>query len=173
MATIRAPKTVPAATKLCERFAELDGAIADIEERRTAALATVNAEADSEAQDLIAERDTIRAKLAEWWPGAAELLTKGERKKVELGGCEIGTHAGADSLAVEGDEAKIAIALYKMRWAKNLVRVAIGLKKREILLSLDGGHKDALAELGLSRKVGDPIFVLKRTAQGGTMGRKS
>lgn len=171
MVSIRAPKTVPAATRLCERFVELDGAIAEIEERRRAKLAAVNAEADCEAQELVSEHDQVQAKLADWWSGAAAALTEGKRKSVELGGAVIGSRTGVDTLSIAGDEKAVIAALEAKRWAKPLLIVSTTLNRRAILDSLDGGHKADLAELGLSRKPGVDAFTLKRVVQGGTIGK--
>ncbi|WP_375290901.1 host-nuclease inhibitor Gam family protein [Qipengyuania sp.] len=167
---IRQPRSVEAATALCERYAELDGQIAAIEERRQADLAAVNADADRAANDLIAQRDAIAPKLAPWWAGAAETLTKGKRKSIELGGCEIGTVKAKDGLAIDGKDDAIIGKLQKLRWAKPFLRPKVSLDRAALLKATEGKRKDELAELGVTRSVGVPSFFVKRTGQGGTRG---
>lgn len=165
---IRAPRSTKAAQELAERFAEIDGLIAVIEERRNAEIAAANKQADEDQLGLIRARDAITAKLEAWWPGAAEALTKGERKSIELGGCMIGTVSQRDSLGVDGDEKAIVAALEKHDWAEPLLKVKTTLDKVAILKSIDGAYKVQLRKLGLSRKEGVDAFFIKRTEQGGT-----
>ena len=91
MGAIRKPQSQAAAQRLLELYAELDGRIAGMEEARDAAIAKANAVVDKDMAPLIAERDKIAEKLEPWWDEAADELTKGKRKSIELGGCEIGT----------------------------------------------------------------------------------
>lgn len=169
-ASVRQPRTIAAATELCERYAELDGQIAAIEEQRQADIAAVNADADRAANDLIAQRDAIAEKLEPWWPGAAAELTQNKRKSIELGGCVIGTVDGRATLAIAGKEDEIAARLAKLRWAKNLVRIKPALEKAVILKATEGKRAVELAELGLSRKPGVTTFFVKRAEQSGTRG---
>lgn len=172
--TIRKPRSVAQATALCERFAVLESEIGLIEAQRQVEIAEANAEADRFAQPLLDEREAIRAKLADWWPANAEQLTEGKRKSIELGGCTIGSVAGRESLAVEGDEKAVISALMAKSWAAPLLRRTVTLDRKAILMSLDGGHKRDLAKLGLSCTVAPETFVLKRAEQGGTLaGRTS
>ncbi|MDE8654786.1 host-nuclease inhibitor Gam family protein [Novosphingobium album (ex Liu et al. 2023)] len=169
MPPIRTPRSVKAATELLERYAAIEGDIALIENVRNAAIAEANKSADAGAEPLIAERDLIREKLAPWWKDAAASLTAGNRKSIELGGCMIGTRAGRDSLAINGDEDAIAEKLSKRDWAKPLVRVVTRLDKKAIMKSIDGVYRKQLAALGLSRKAGGEQFFVERAEQGGTV----
>ncbi|BBC72909.1 conserved hypothetical protein [Altererythrobacter sp. B11] len=169
MAAVRAPRSVGAATKLCERFAVLEAAIADIEAERNKAIADANAVADSQAQGLIEEREQIREKMAPWWAANAAGLTEGKRKSIELGGCNLGTRSGRASLAVAGDEAAIAQKLAKRAWAAGLTRIKHSLDRAAILKVIAGEHRRQLAGLGLSRKDGEELFFLERAEQAGTL----
>ena len=166
---IAAPRSVADATALCERFARLDGKIAEIDAARNDAIAAANTTADKAGEPLIAERDAIAAKLERWWKRMAGKLTEGKRKSIELGGCMIGSRSGRDSLDIAGDEDAIVKALGKRPWAKaSLLKVKTSLDKVAILKSVDGVYKKHLAALGLTRKPGEETFVLERVEQEGT-----
>lgn len=171
--TIRQPRSTEAATALCERFARLDGQIAEIEEERQANIAAVNADADRASTDLIAQRDAIAAKLEPWWAGAGEDLTKGKRKSIELGGCIVGTIDGRATLAVAGKEDETALKLLKLRWGKGLVTVKVALARAVLLKATEGKRAAELAEMGLTRKEGGTTFFVKRAEQGGTRSARS
>lgn len=166
--THRTPRTVDAARKLLERFAELEDSLVAIEATRNAAIVAANATADEDGASAIAEREEIRTKLEPWWKTAGATLTGGKRKSAELGGCIVGTVAGRDSLAIEGDEDAVITALGKRAWAKPLLRVKTTLDRAAILKSLDGVYRKQLAALGLTCKTGETTFFVKRTEQGRT-----
>tara|TARA_R110002072_G_scaffold38314_4_gene110900 strand:+ start:8165 stop:8686 length:522 start_codon:yes stop_codon:yes gene_type:complete len=173
MTALREPRTVAAATELCERFAELDGQIATIAEGRQADIAAVNARADTAANDLIAERDTLAAKLGAWWgKGGREqaLEGQGKAKSVELGGCIVGSKAGRATLQVAGSEDELIDQIKGERWAKPFVRVKTSLDKAQVLKDIDGRHSVKLAELGFSKAEGVDQFFVKRAEQGQTRG---
>ncbi|MET0181097.1 MAG: host-nuclease inhibitor Gam family protein [Novosphingobium sp.] len=171
MSGIRTPRSTKAATELLERYAELDGQVAGIEANRTRLLARANARADAAAAGLIAERALIRDKLEPWWQEAAAELTEGKRKSIELGGCVVGTQASRASLAIAGEEDDVLTLLKTLRWAKPLVRIKYSIDRVATLKALDGSHKAALAELGVSRADGKETFFVKRTAQAGTLAK--
>lgn len=166
----RAPRSIKGATAMLERFADIDGQVAAIEEARRAELAKVNATYDELAAPLLPQLADMKAKLTSWWQAGGSALTDGKRKSIALGGCEIGSRSSPASLAVDGDESAIARALFKMRWARELVRVSFGLERAAIMKSLDGAHAEDFAELGLSRRDGDETVFVKRVQQGGTQG---
>lgn len=170
---IRQPRSVEAATQLCERFAVLDGQIAAIEEQRQADIAAANANADRAANDLIQQRDAIAAKLAPWWGSAEAQLTAGKRKSIELGGCIVGTRESRPSLQLSGEEKDVVAALSALRWAKPFLRLKLTLDRAHTLKSLDGKYAGVLAELGVTRCEGEPEFFVKRAEQGGTRGRQA
>ena len=169
MAALRTPNSVKAATGYAERFAELDGAIGDIEAERNRTIAAANAAADLLAEPLLAERDAIREKLAAWWPLVAAALTQGKRKSIELGGCLIGSRAGRASLAIEGEPKLVAAALEKHQWAAPLLRTKIEIDRAAVLKAIDGAHKRALANLGFRKVEPADVFVLERFEQAGTL----
>lgn len=166
----RAPRSLKAATAMLERFADVDGQIAAIEEARRAELAKVNATYDDLAAPLLPQLADIKGGLAEWWQAAGAELTEGKRKSIALGECEIGSRSAPASLGIDGDEKAIARGLIKMRWARELVRVSFSLDRAAILKSIDGAHAKDLAELGLSRVAGTQTVFVKRVQQGGTQG---
>lgn len=168
MTAIRQPRSVVAATELCERFAVLDGQIASIEEARQHAIAAVNADADRAATDLIAQRDAIAEKLEPWWAGAAAELTGGKRKSIELGGCEIGTVKGRAKLEVAGSPDDAVAKLKLLRWAKGFLRIKLELDRAALFAATEGKRAAELAELGLTRNPGAAAFFVKRAEQGGT-----
>ncbi|MCH2486151.1 MAG: host-nuclease inhibitor Gam family protein [Erythrobacter sp.] len=170
MGGLRTPNSITGTRRLCELFAENDGAIATHEEARQAAIAEVNAKYDALVEKPIAENEQIRAKLEPYWQKAGEQLTKGERKTVELGGCIIGSVAGRASLTVAGKPADAAAALAKTSWGKNLVRVSVSPDKAAIAKVIDGKRAKELAELGFAMQPAEDSFVLKRAEQAGTPG---
>lgn len=168
MASVRAPRSIPAAIALCERFALLDGQIETIEADRQASIAAVNGRCDTAANDLIAERDAIAAKVLPWFERDKDTLLTGARKSVELGGCLLGSRTGKAVLAVAGKEADIADALHKLRWAKALVRVKSSLDRNAVGKALDGQRAAELQAIGLSMKPGSETFYIERAEQSGT-----
>jgi Bacteriophage Mu Gam like protein len=164
---VKAPKTLPAATKLLERFAAIGGELALIEAGRAEALARANAEADRAATPLLTERGDLAAALEEWWAAAGDALTGGERKSIELGGCMIGTRADKPALALKGAAKDAISALLKLSWGKALVKISTSLDRRAIARMLDGPRKAELEELGFSIRHGDVGFVLERVSQEG------
>ena len=66
MTAIREPRTIEAATRLAERFAELEAGIGVADAVRNDAIAKANAAADEEIAPLIEERDAITAKRPGW-----------------------------------------------------------------------------------------------------------
>lgn len=173
MTPVRQPRSIEAATALCEQFALLDGQIAAIEEQRQADIAAANANADRAANDLIAQRDTIAAKLAPWWASAEAQLTAGKRKSLELGGCIVGTRESRPSLQLAGEEQDVVAALGALRWAKPFLRIKSTLDRAHTLKSLDGKHAGLFAELGVTRREGEAEFFVKRAEQGGTRGARA
>lgn len=173
MAAVRAPRSVNAATKLLERFAELDGEIAQVEEARRAELAQVNAEADALIAPFLPERDAIVAKLQAWWLEAGPGLTGGKRKSMTLGGCEIGSRTSRAVLGIAGDLAKVTERLAKQPWAREMVITTVSIDRAAVLKSIDGAHAKDLAKLGFSRVDGTETAFVKRVQQGGTIGATS
>jgi phage host-nuclease inhibitor protein Gam len=173
MVAVRAPRSVNAATKLLERFAELDGEIAKVEEARRAELAQVNAEADAMIAPFLPERDAIVARLQAWWLEAGPALTGGKRKSMTLGGCEIGSRKSRAMLGIAGDVAKVTERLAKQPWANEMVITTISIDRAAVLKSIDGAHAKDLAKLGFSRVEGSETVFVKRVQQGGTIGATS
>lgn len=169
MATVRTPRTVAAATKLLERFAELDGEIAAIEAQRKVELADVNAEADRLIAPFLPERDAIVAKLQAWWVDAGSVLTDGKRKSIALGGCEIGSRASPPSLGIAGDLDKVTSLLAKKPWAGELIRRTESIDRAAVLKSIDGAHAKDLAKLGFSLVGGAETIFVRRVRQDGTV----
>ncbi|WP_370189278.1 host-nuclease inhibitor Gam family protein [Qipengyuania sp.] len=168
MTSIRQPRSVEAATELCERWATLDGQIAEIEERRQADIAAINADADRAATDLIAQRDKITEKLKPWWAKAGKELTKGKRKSTEIGGCMVGMRCGKAKLEVPGKSSDMVDELKGKRWAKPLLRVTTSLDAQAISKALLGKHGPKLKGLGFTIVPGDESFFVQRTEQEGT-----
>ena len=165
---MRAPHSLPAATRLLERFALLEGEIGLIEAVRSDAIAKANVAADEAAAALLVERAELTCVLEAWWAGAGPALTGGERKSIELGGCMIGTRADKPSLAVAKSPKVTISALLKTSWGKKLVTITTSLNRRAIAKVLDGAHAVELKELGLSLKHGSVSFVLERVRQEGS-----
>ena len=172
MDPIREPRTVDQATDLAKEFADLDRQVAEIEADRTASIADVNSRCDRASNELIRRREAAAGKLQAWWTKAGPKLTEGKRKSIELGGCMIGSRAGAVSLGTPENEKAVLAQMLKLRWAKNLLRVAVGFDKKAILKVLEGKRSAELAELGFKKNEAPDTFVLERVEQGGTLGGK-
>lgn len=163
------PRSIPAATRLLERYAELDGQLATVEGWRAQAIAQANASADTEAAPLLKELAGIRAAIEPWWSANAAALTDGKRKSIELGGCMIGSRTSRPTLTIAGDEKDVVAVLNGLRWAKPLLRVKVTLDRAAILKSLDGSRSAALAELGIGRSEPEEQFYVERAEQAGTL----
>ena len=168
MGGIRTPKSVKGALPLCERFAQIETAIAAVEQIRNSLIAKANQAADKELEPLLAEREQLREKLAPWWRSAADELTEGKRKSIELGGCIIGTATGKESLGMPAEQAEAKTALAKTRWGKLLLKVTTSFDKRAITKALGGSQAEKLKALGFAIVPGDEEFVLRRAEQEGT-----
>ena len=157
MSTIREPRTIDAATKLAERFAEIEGAIGVVEAVRNDEIAKANARADEENAPLIEERDLIATKVSTWWgKGGREqaLGAKPKSKSIELGGCI----------------ADVIEQLAKRRWASELLRKTVSLDKPAVLKAMTGKRATELKELGFAIVPGLDQFFIKRAEQGQTRG---
>lgn len=166
---IRAPRTVPAAIALCERFAVLEGQAAAIEATRNAAIAAANATADAAIAPIAAELDQIRPVLEAWWTQGGKALAQ-DRKTIELGGCNIGTKLGSPSLHFAfGDDKAAVAALSEARWSKTaLVRTSHDVDKPAVRKALSGTRAAALSAMGFSLRQSES-FVLSRADQAGTI----
>lgn len=164
--SVRVPRTDAAATALAERYASLNGELALVEGNRAQAIAATNAVADALALPIIEEQAKISAALERWWAEAAPRLTKGKRKSIELGGCQIGTSTGRATLAI-GDEAAALAALQAARWGKRFVRVKPSIDRAEISRGLSlAPYADRLAALGIAVAAGVETFFVKRAGGG-------
>ncbi len=170
MSPIREPKTLAAATRLLEDYAELDGQIAAIEANRQQCIAEVNARCDTAANDLIDRRARVAEKIAIWWGKEGDALLPDGRKTMELGGCIIGARLGKPSLAVACSDDIMVERLDGKAWAEGLLRVKVTLDKRAILKALEGPHRVHLGEAGFSINAPAAEFVLERAQQAGTRG---
>jgi phage host-nuclease inhibitor protein Gam len=163
------PRSLPAATRMLERYAELDGKLAIVEAVRSEAIAKANASADAEAGPLLKQMGDIQAALELFWSTNSAALTEGKRKSIELGGCIIGSRSARPALVIQGEEKDVVEALRALRWAKPFVRVKYSLDKTLLLKSLDGKHGVALAQLGIGRSEGEEQFYIERAEQAGTL----
>lgn len=171
--SIREPRTIEAATKLAERFADIESEVSVTESVRNDAIARANAAADAELAPLIEERELIAEKLGSWWGkgGRTQALgAKPKAKSVELGGCLLGEKKGRATLQIAGEESDVIDTLRGLRWAKPFLKLRYSLDKAQILRSVDGPKSAALAEVGLSRLDGADEFYIKRAEQGQTRG---
>lgn len=171
--TAAIPKSLAAATRMLERYADLDARIAALEEDRTKAIAAANQRADVAAAPMIKERDVICAAIESWWPHAAPLIAGGN-KSVQLGGCVIGTRKSKDKLAhsFETDDVA-ALALFKTRFRKHATRLKVALDRMATLKLLQVGGKTgaAIAELGFTVEQGSDQFFVERAQQAATIGQ--
>ncbi|MGB7407168.1 MAG: host-nuclease inhibitor Gam family protein [Pontixanthobacter sp.] len=165
---IREPRSVEAATALCERFTVLESDLEVIDAARQADIAAINARADTAANDLIAERDAIVAKLAPWWDKSGKDLLKGKAKSLELGGALLGSRTKRKVLAHDASPKALVEAMEGQRWAKPYLSTTTALDKPALLKALDGKHGDKLAELGFTAGGGEETFFAKRAEQGQT-----
>jgi phage host-nuclease inhibitor protein Gam len=169
--SIRKPRSLNEAQRLCEQWSELDGEIAAIEEARDAAIAAANAEVDKDLTALVARREAIEKKLEPWWKDNAEQLTKGKRKSAELGGAMLGTRTGRGKVTVAGKIDEVVEKLRATAWGRKFVRPKYELRKTETAAGLKGKHGPALKALGLGYEPGGETFYIERTGQSGTQGK--
>lgn len=150
-----------------ERFAAIEGQIAELEEVRLAEVADVHARIDTAVAPLRAQHAKLAGELHNWWDkrGAA-LLPKG-RKSVVVAGVELGTRANRPTLLIQGDENSVIEALGALRWAKPFLRSKITIDRAAVLKELDGKRGPAFAELGLTKGGGDSVFFVRRAQQEG------
>lgn len=167
------PRTIEAATPMCERYAETDGQIKALEQRRNMLIARLNGLFDNKLLPLVDERDAIAEKLRPWWMKARDKLLTGKAKSKELGGCIVGTKKGKDTLDYSGDHDKPVDAFAGLRWAKAFIRVTESVDAAATMRGLEGKHEKKLADLGFSKKIGEDVFFIKRTEQGQTVGKAS
>lgn len=170
-AAIRAPRSLAEAQRLCERFAEVDGRIAVMEQARDAAIAAANAEADQDLAPLVAQRAAIKGKLEPWWGENAALLTKGKRKSAELGGVILGTRAGRGKVTVAGAIDAVIESLRSTAWGRKFVRTRYELDKAKLAEGLAGKARAALATEGIAYEAGAETFYIERTGQAATPGK--
>ena len=165
------PKTIAAATKLLERYADLDGRIALVEADRTVAIAQANQRADVAAAPMLQERDHIAIVLEPWWDKAGADLAGGN-KSVQLGGCKVGTRDSRPKLAHQFDtDDKAVEALRGSRFAKMAVKVRYSLDRAATLklLQIGGKTSAAIKALGFREESGQDQFFVQRVEQPGTI----
>jgi len=165
MANHRQPRSVEAASTMCERFAEIEAQVALISNARNDATASANAMADKELSPLIEEREQIRSKLEPWWAKAGSAMLDGVKKTIELGGCIIGTRKGKDALGEPSDKKATIAKLETDARSKALVRVTKSIDKRAVAKALDGDLADGLKAIGFHTVEGVDEFVLSRAEQ--------
>ena len=171
MTSPKQPRTIEAATSLCERYAEIEGKIAAIEQARNELIASANGAADADMLPLIEERDAIAEKIKPWWMKAKDDLLSGKAKSMVLGGCKIGCQKGKDKLAYSGKEDKPVKALEGLQWAKKFIRVTLSIDAAATVKGLDGYHGPKLREAGFSLARGEDMFFIARAEQGGTVAK--
>lgn len=159
----------PTAAELArlERFAELEGDLAEIEELRSSRIAEINAYSDAVAAPLRAEQAKLTAAIETWFAKRGAAMVPAGRKSVVIGGCEVGTRSGRATLAIQGDEQAVVDALGLLRWGKPFLRHKVTLERAAVLKELDGSRGPALAELGFSRAEGTETFFVRRAVQEG------
>lgn len=168
----KTPRTKEQATEFLGRYAEVDAKLAAIEADRKTALGRINGAADVLVSPLVDELAAIAAKMEPWWVKAAADLTKGKRKSVELGGCNIGTRASAAKLkhGYENDKAA-ADVLHASPLKKAALVFGYALDKAATLklLQSKGAKASQLTELGFTVDTPAETFFIKRVEQSGTI----
>lgn len=158
--TIAAPQSTKDATRLLQRFARAEQALATMEATRRGLVAKINAATDKKTIPLVKLLGEISEALQPWWRENAAELTKGERKSVELGGCVIGTSLLSPSLAYAQKDADFGLAkLQAAKWAKPYVRVTYAVDKAKVRTGLKGKHGEALKSLGYSEVQPETFFI--------------
>lgn len=159
-AEIAAPTTAQEATRLLKRHAGVQQKIAAIEAGRTRAIADANAAADKKLLPLVAQIGAMTAAIEPWWRANAAALTKGERKSIELGGCEVGTAFAAPSLAFDGDQKDFGVkALQATKWGKEFVRTVVSTDKVAVRKALSGKRAEELKAIGFKLAQAESFFV--------------
>lgn len=170
MAKPRQPRTLEQATSMLESYSALGARLATIAADRDAQTAAIAAAADKLAEPIVAELQALEAVLEPWWRAEGVKLTKGNRKSMTIGGCEIGTQKSPTSLAIASGDFKAAALLMKSKpWAKPFVTVSYSVDKAATRKALTGPHKAKLAKLGFSEKGGEDQFFVAPIAVTGTI----
>jgi hypothetical protein len=169
---VEKPRTLEQAERLCGVWAQTDHAIARIELERDAALAAINQVADQDLVPLVAQRAEIEAALAGWWKRQGHTLTQGKRQSAELGGCVLGTRAGAGKVTITGALDAIIARLRQYRgFARKYLRPKFELDRGAVAKGLAGKDAATLQALGLGFAPGEATFFIKAAGQGGTLGK--
>jgi hypothetical protein len=166
MSSVRAPKTIAAATALLEQYADITARIDLVEADRAERVANANAWADTAAQPMLDELVAIGAALEAWWQAGGSDVAGG-KKSAELGGCVIGLRMSRPKLAhgFESDD-KATEALCGTRWAKRTTKTKYSLDRPATLklLQLGGKAAAAVASLGFLVEPGADSFFVERSA---------
>jgi hypothetical protein len=146
MAACPIPKSVAAATKVLEEYADLSARIVALDEDRQRSIAAANQRADVAAEPMLKRQEIILAALESWWPSAALAIANG-KKSVQLGGCMIGTRLSRKARARSRTTTKLA-ALFKTRHFKHATKLKYSLDRTSTLKLLQLGGKTAGQDRG-------------------------
>lgn len=150
--------TLEEAIALAARFTLLDALKSQIEAKRAARHARIDATVDAAIAPVLVERAELFDRLEAWWPNVGDDLRKG-KKSIELAGAVIGTKLGNAKLGAPKDEDSVIASLKRSAWGKMLVRTKDSLDRPGILKALQGAQKKALEKLGFSRDQDERFFI--------------
>lgn len=166
------PRSLPAATRLLERYAELAGQLAVVEACRAEEIAKANALADAEVAPIAKELSDITAVLEPWWFNTGTSLASDGRKSIELGGCMIGSRQSRPRLehSFQSDDAAIEALRSMGRPLKLTTRIKYSLDRAAIVKLLGAGNKlsQDLSKLGFAVGQSETFFI-QRAEQAGTL----
>lgn len=169
MAACPIPKSIAAATKLLEEYADLSACLVAVDEDRQRSIAAANQGADVAADPLMKRQEIILAALESWWPSAALAIANG-KKSVQLGGCMIGTRLSRPKLGHGFENDDKAVNAIPSRHFKQCTRIKYSLDRTSTLklLQLGGKAGQDLAAVGFRIDQSEQFFV-ERAEQASTI----
>lgn len=165
MTRIARPRTIEQATELLARYAANAAQIGALDANRQAAIAATDAVADALVAPLAEEQTKIEALLAPWWAEHKAALTKGKRKSVDLGGCNIGTRTASEKVEFAHGDDKAALAAVLASPHKGKATALKRVLDKVVIAKLLGGTSAAavaLRALGFGIAGGGETFFIKR-----------
>ena len=122
------------AIDLLGRYSQLQASIDGTTARTDAAIAQLKTERDAIIAPQEAEMKTIAAQLQPWWEANRDELA-GDRRSIELGGCQIGHRLTPPSLGFPKPE-QVAVTLLRDAGWVGLLRVKMELDKPAVMTAI-------------------------------------
>lgn len=168
---MKPPKTLAAATALLAHYAQVEAQRAEIEAKRVADIAKINADADAKVGPLVKELEEIQTRLKPWWDANGAELAK-TRKSAELGGCIVGYAKSRTKLVHRYNSDDEAVeALRGTRLFKKTTKEKHSLDRTATLklIQIKGKTAELLVGLGFKVEEGVNTFYVERSDPAATL----